>query len=361
MKKAASLLAVISLLSGCGGGGGGGVAGPHAPVISNLSFSPDVMIAGAGGGFGEVSGTFDFSDSGGDLALIRVSAYDNNGTLLWNVDEPIQDAAGSTSGTIEGILSFATTDPGVFTFRTQVVDAAGSTSNALEGTFKVVNPDALAVGTPMGDSLAGGDSKYYAADVVPGVRYTVGVTGLSGPANLAVFDNDSTLRVPAPCVTNAPGSSLPRDCSLIATGNRLYIEVDGEPSTVPVSYTILAAPTPVITNPVAEGSRQLPVGIPQGVPTQGQVSTRAESFYITTDLTPGQPCTVSILGISADVDLHVYSDGTYSFELDCTLRGGGDVTNYPEECTTATNGTLYFSVRSGELNRDGSGYLILVE
>ena len=56
----------------------------------------------------------------------------------------------------------------------------------------------------------------------------------------------------------------------------------------------------------------------------------------------------------------MFSDETYSIESDCTLRRPGDVTSSPEGCTVATGAALYFSVSSGELNREGAGYIILV-
>ena len=361
--KRIALPLVVFLLIGCGGGGGGGGTTTHAPVISNLSYSPTRAVAGAGGGSVTIVASLDFSDNGGDLTLARLSAYDNNGTMLWTRSEPILDVSGDTSGIIEGSIVLATTYPGVFTFRIQFEDAKGSSSNVLEGTIKVIDAQfaPMAISTPMADTVAGGGSKFYSTDVTQGIQYTVGITGLSGPANLVVFNNDNTLQAPACGSTNASATSILQNCTFVASAGLFHIEVDAGPSTEPVSYTILAAPNPVITNPVSQGSRQSPVSIPHGIPTQGQVETRGESFYNTTGLTPAQPVTVSIIGLSADADLRVFSDETYSFELDCTLRRAGDVTNDPEECTTVTSGTLYFSIRSGELNLDGAGYLILVE
>jgi hypothetical protein len=78
-----------------------------------------------------------------------------------------------------------------------------------------------------------------------------------------------------------------------------------------------------------------------------------------TGLSPGN-YTISIAGLSADADLKVYFDGTYSMEQDCTLRAAGDVLPQPEDCTTTSAGGVYFSVRSGEVNRDGASYLMLV-
>ncbi len=368
MKRFLSLMVSVALplLVGCGGGGGGGGGETHPPTISNLYYSPNKVILETAYEVTFTAGV-NFSDSGGDLATARVSFFDNTGTLLETWTEPIEGVAGEASGTIEGYFSFNVTQIGDFTIHVQVTDATGSSSNVLVGTFHVINPQyvQLPVGTPLRDSVPGDDWKFYDAVVTQGVRYTVGITGLSGRASLFVYNNDNTLQTPECSTTNSSDTSLPMECSLTAyggqTGSHLYIEVDGESPAGPVSYTIFTAPNPIPIQPASEGSRQAPVTIPCDIPTQGQVETRGTSYYMSTGLLPGQPYTVNILGLSEDADLHVYSDETYSWELDCTLLKPGDVTSIPESCTTTTGGTLYFSIGSGELNQAGAGYLIFVE
>jgi hypothetical protein len=64
--------------------------------------------------------------------------------------------------------------------------------------------------------------------------------------------------------------------------------------------------------------------------------------------------------LSADADLHVYYDETYSMERDCTLRGYYILGTYPDDCTLDDTSELYFSVSSGPLNTTGAVYNILV-
>jgi len=97
------------------------------------------------------------------------------------------------------------------------------------------------------------------------------------------------------------------------------------------------------------------------VPVVGEVGTRGTNRYRAEGLIPGQPYTVSIHGLSRPSEsrwlqahLHVYPDETYTLEMDCTLRDQQNL------CTLTTNGTLYFSVSAGEVNRDGEVFLILV-
>ena len=97
------------------------------------------------------------------------------------------------------------------------------------------------------------------------------------------------------------------------------------------------------------------------VPVVGEVATRGENRYRAEGLVPGKPYTISIHSLSRpgeyrwlQAHLHVFPDDTYTQEFDCTLR---DRQNY---CTLTTNGTLYFSVSAGEVNREGEVFLILV-
>jgi len=97
------------------------------------------------------------------------------------------------------------------------------------------------------------------------------------------------------------------------------------------------------------------------VPALGEVGTRGVSRYRAEGLVPGKSYKVSIHPLSRpgesrwlQAHLHVYPDETYTLELDCTLR---DRLNY---CTLTTNGTLYFSVSAGEVNREGEVFLVLV-
>ena len=177
----------------------------------------------------------------------------------------------------------------------------------------------------------------------------VGITGLTDKAQLRVLGGVNE------CATSSPGTS-PKDCTVTASGSLLNIIVDGRQVIGSAGdYVITAVPAPFVTLPITGTGGS----VPRGVPTVGLVGTRQTNRYLTTGLTPGTR-TVSITGLTGDADLHVFSDETYSVELDCTLRSPGDVANLPEDCTLATGTALYFSVASGELNRDGAGYIILV-
>jgi hypothetical protein len=136
MKKL-SVLFLAGILLGCGGGGGGG--GGHTPAISNLQYSPASATVDDGGGTVSVSGSFDFTDSGGDLARMVLTTYDANHIEIQSIPIPAP-LPGVTAGTLFGTVTIDTSAPGVFTFTVLLYDSAGNASNLLSGTFSVI-PD----------------------------------------------------------------------------------------------------------------------------------------------------------------------------------------------------------------------------
>jgi hypothetical protein len=137
MKKL-SVLFLAAFLLGCGGGGDGG-GGGHPPAISNLQFSPASAMVDDGGGTVTISGSFDFTDSGGDLARMVLATYDANHNQIQSIPIPVS-LPGVTAGTLFGSVIVDTSAPGVFTFTVLLYDSAGNASNSLEGTFSVT-PD----------------------------------------------------------------------------------------------------------------------------------------------------------------------------------------------------------------------------
>jgi hypothetical protein len=137
MKKL-SVLFLAAFLLGCGGGGDGG-GGGHPPAISNLQFSPTSAMVNDGGGTVTISGSFDFTDSGGDLARMVLTTYDDNHIQIESIPIPVS-LPGVTAGTLFGTVIIDSSAPGVFTFTILLYDSAGNASNSLSGTFSVT-PD----------------------------------------------------------------------------------------------------------------------------------------------------------------------------------------------------------------------------
>lgn len=89
-------------------------------------------------------------------------------------------------------------------------------------------------------------TSYYAASVTSGQRYTVSITGLTGDADLTVYDNDNTFKNPANCLINATGivGTNPEDCTLVVSGSTLYFSVTSFTTSVGDAYINLVEPGP---------------------------------------------------------------------------------------------------------------------
>ena len=367
------LIAIIfSLtLAGCAGGGNDGGSGGLTPSQLAVACGPAADITPAS----TTNGALTTSDctiealfpSSGDLTfadLYRVTLPSRgkltirmNSTqvdpLLVLLPSPLQlpptaaddDGGGGTDALISMYLDAGTYD--ILANSALVSPQTGS--YILTTTYTTVTPTSLTVGSPLPGRVDKKEETSYEVPVIPGTRYTVSITGLTDNATLQVLGGISECAVLTQNVS-------PKDCTVTAAGAFLTIRVAGDGVIGTASdYVIMTVPAVVVAPPIIGTGGS----ILRGVPTVGLVGTRNTSGYSATGLTPGSH-TVSLTGLTDDADLHVYSDETYSFELDCTLIRVGDVTNLPEECTLTTGTAVYFSVTSGELNRDGAGYIILV-
>ena len=120
-----------------------------------------------------------------------------------------------------------------------------------------------------------------------------------------------------------------QDCQFLHTGGSAVVRAKASADT---RFVLWMAPQPVAASPVDE--RIEPA---LAVPTPGQVGPRGQSTYAVRGLAPGS-YVVAIAGITEDADLQVFTDATYSMELDCTLRAPTDVGTAPSGCT-ATSGS----------------------
>ena len=126
----ASLLFFAVLAVSCGGGDEP-AAPAHPPSISNLRYSP-ASAAPVPGGTVTISGTFDFSDAGGDISSVRITS---SGGV--DVTTPTPQLSGIASGTAVGQVAVSVDKPGKYTFEISVTDGTGLSSNRLIGTFEV--------------------------------------------------------------------------------------------------------------------------------------------------------------------------------------------------------------------------------
>lgn len=223
MRRAAVWPTVLALSAfgwmGCGGGsGGGGSPAAHPPVLSSLSFSPTVVYQGSGGGSANITATFQFTDTGGDLSSLSLQILDGTGTILQSASLPVTGAEGVTAGTLMGQATLSTALAGQYTFRLMAADRQASTSNTLTGTFQIgVHPVSTLAAMPTPRARV-------AAVALGGLLYTLGGGDAYGNAFATVEALD-----PATGLWSArPAMPTPRDGAVAAAlGSRLFVAAGG--------------------------------------------------------------------------------------------------------------------------------------
>jgi hypothetical protein len=213
----------------------------------------------------------------------------------------------------------------------------------------------LNLSTPLSDfTTQTGAAVYSLSPTTTNIAYTISITGLSDDADLYMFGNDGTFTSLAACSfdnTRFIGTT-PEDCTLASSGGPLYFIVDGLfSSAATVDYTVLATPAPVVSSPVNEGLSGSPVIVLEDTSRIGQVGSNGESFYTVGGLTPNAPYTVSITGLTNDVDLNIPG---------CLIDNTSFLGTTAEDCTLSApaGGTLNFTVSAGT---NSGSYIILVE
>ncbi|MBI5527170.1 MAG: hypothetical protein HY897_12615 [Deltaproteobacteria bacterium] len=116
-----------------GGDQDAGQGGGSAPVISELTYSPDTGTAGTQI---TISGSFMFTDADGDVSKVATGATPPGGAFQEGPVAEIQ-GAGKTQGQAMFILALLPTVAGEYTFEVWLIDAAGNASNRLSGTVTV--------------------------------------------------------------------------------------------------------------------------------------------------------------------------------------------------------------------------------
>jgi len=224
---------------------------------------------------------------------------------------------------------------------------------------KLPNTKKLVIGSPLSENISKGNLQYYSVAVSQGQNYSVSMTGLTDKKMVLGQATNKTFSILSSLLQ---GEVSPKAISIMATDTVIFVLADAASVVAPVAnYTLLVMPVTPMPNPVNEGSINVQVPVAAGTPFEGRVATRGTSYYAAKNLVAGTSYIISLTGLTQDADLHLFTDSSYSMELDCTLNSAGDVTNVPEECIVQASGDLYFSVRCGELNRVGTGYTILIK
>ncbi|MHB8843678.1 MAG: hypothetical protein ACYC7L_02930 [Nitrospirota bacterium] len=231
------------IVSACGGGGSGRVQTPVVTVLPVGTPLEDVVTDGGFKGYASAV-------SPGTFYKVSITAPSDDADLLV--------FGGDGTFTVFAQCSIDTTGVSGVSPEDCVIRAPGSTLYfAVDGSFLIgsagtytiaVEPlttTALALSTPLADSVGRREAKIYAVPAPAVDSYTVSITGLSDDADLFVFGTDAFLSSPAACLvdnTQRTGTQ-PEDCTLLSGGGTLSFVVDGIFSAAAAAgYTALAAP-----------------------------------------------------------------------------------------------------------------------
>lgn len=106
----------------------------HAPSIANLRYSPSSATQ-AWGGTAAITGSFDFTDAGGDIATARMVSSDGT-----DVTVAMASLSGMTNGSATATFVVPVGKAGRRTFDVWAIDRLGRSSNPLSGAFEVLPP-----------------------------------------------------------------------------------------------------------------------------------------------------------------------------------------------------------------------------
>ena len=124
-----------------------------------------------------MTGSFNFSDAGGNVSSLTATAYDSSGHELGTASGQISGTSGVKAGTCDFDFGADTTQVGTFSIQIFVTDAHGSQSNILTATFQVLEP-AWAIKTSLPTATGG-----LGVGVINGDVFAVGGARSSGGAN----------------------------------------------------------------------------------------------------------------------------------------------------------------------------------
>ena len=197
----------------------------HTIGITGLTDDADLHVFGNDGSFSAAVACFIDNTLFTGTTPEDCTLFSSGGTLFFIVD---------------GLFSSAATVQYV-TF----VPSPAVSFPADEGT--IGTPILLAAGTPtIGQVGLGGESFYAAAGLTAGTRYTVSITGLSGDANLTVWDDDA-FTIPAICLTGNNTSfagTTAESCTVLLAGNTLHFSVTANTTSGGVAFINLVSPGP---------------------------------------------------------------------------------------------------------------------
>ncbi len=367
------LLLSVMVLASCGDDGGGGVGTPPPPAVTTLTVGAPVTDTVAFQGINFYSAPV----IPGALYKVSITGLTDDADLLVFGNDSTFSVLAQCA--IDNTIIVSSTPP--FSPEDCVIIAPGNTLYfGVDGTYLTASSAAgytidvelltttnLSSSIPLPDFTTEMSAAVYVVSNTTATAYTVSITGLDDDADLYVFGNNGDFTSAAACSQDNTifSGTTPEDCTLTSSGGALYFIVDGLFSTTStVNYTALVTRAPAVAVPADEGSIGTPIMLVADTPRVGQVGFDGTSFYAVTGLTPSQRYTVSITGMTNDVDLNVYdNDSSFSTTANakCLIDNTAFLDKTPEDCTLQVTGnTLYFSV-TAFTQSGGVAFINLVE
>jgi uncharacterized protein YjdB len=158
--------------------------------------------------------------------------------------------------------------------------------------------------------------------LTPGTSYTVTLRDLSGGVDLDVY---SDAAMTSSLCGSWQAGTTPESCAATAPASgQLYVVARNDTSSGSATFILGVLDTAALAWTTVDAATQLPYG--------GAVGT-ADSYYEVTGLTPYAPYTVTLSGMTGDVDLYVYDDSALA-TLQCSSTASGTATEtcvvYPD-------------------------------
>ncbi len=230
-----------------------------------------------------------------------------------------------------------------------------SDSYSSEGS--VDSPVVIDMGTAVSHARTGEvgsiDSSYYELQAQADHRYTITLQNLEADADLTVYSDAEFLNEIAS--SSDTGTSADEVTVETAGSASLYVEVT--PFTGGTTFELAIQDEGTILS--SEGSASSPVDIGDASSTEvtyeGQVTDSTDSYYMVT-VASGTNYDVAMTGLSSDIDLYVYDDSDFSFELDSSVNL--DTSDELVSGVSTSGTTLY--IKTHEAAGGGSTFTLAV-
>lgn len=196
---------------------------------------------------------------------------------------------------------------------------------------------------------------YYQLSVTPNTNYLVDLRGMHQELDLVIHNDNSFTS--SSC--NSRQFNLVDESCLVNSGpsGKIYALVH---SWDYITDTFILSAMPAPTGAVEparypdEGSAETPVEVGPGLPVSNRLSTvgLGDSYY-SVPVTQGAAVRVSVTDMNVDVDIHVYSDATYTNRL-CASRKSDAENDRCEFTVPAGVGAIYIRVDGQFATNNGS-------